>query len=279
MSRRARATLVLALPLLGGCGGGAPLLHPAHTLPRGDVTFAAGTSGHFALGDLRRAERRLDASHEATSAAERRDVVQGALVRFAASPGVAPFLSGRVGLGGQNEAGLSYFGRGLRLDARHAFEWPSVALSVGAAVSGVLSRPGDEPERRNAVAPGAGLRTIELTSLRGYGAELPVLFGYRSSADVVKLWAGLRAGIERDLFDASVVHSPDVALAAEGAALRAYGGALVGFSVGLSPIEVRVELDSTYQAIHGNVTTPAGELEGDVSGLSLTPAMAISAKF
>lgn len=285
MRGRARAQLVLGALSLTGCGGGAPLLHPAHTLPEGDVTFAAGTSGHFALGDLGRADRRLDEASSipggARTGAERTDFVQGALVRFAVAPGVAPFVGARVGLGSHNEAGLSYFGRGVRLDARHAFEWPSVALSLGAAVSGALSRAGDRPTRRLSDETGsdAGLRAIELTSLRGYGCELPVLFGYRSDADVVKLWAGIRAGLERDLFDVSLVESPDVALATEGDALRIYGGGLVGFSVGLSPIEVRVEVDAAYQAVHGNIVTLDGELEGDVSGLSLTPAMAISGKF
>lgn len=285
MSRRARAKLVLVALSLTGCGGGAPLLHPAHTLPEGDVTFAAGTSGHFALGGLRRADRRLDEASSmpggARSEAERREFVQGALVRFAVAPGVAPFVGARVGLGGHNEAGFSYFGRGLRLDARHAFEWPSLALSVGAAVNGALSRAGDQPTRQlsDEMGPDGGLRTIELTSVRGYGCELPVLFGYRSDADVVKLWAGLRAGLQRDLFDVSLVESPDVALATDGDALRFYGGGLVGFSVGLTPIEVRVELDAAYQAVRGSIVTLGGELEGEISGLTLTPAMAISGKF
>jgi hypothetical protein len=285
MLGRARASLVLGVLGLSGCGGGAPLLHPAHTLPQGEVTFAAGTSGHFSLAGLRSAENALDDAGGkgggARSSSERTAFAEGALARFAVAPGVTPFVGGRVGLGGHNEAGFSYLGRSLRFDARHAFEWPTVALSLGIAASGALSRAGDQPSRRLSEEgpPDSDLVRVKLTSLRGYGLELPVLFGYRSSADVVKLWAGLRVGVERDSFDIALVESPDVTLASEGEALRLWGGGLVGFSVGLAPIEVRVELDAAYQRVHGSLVTLEGELEGDVAGLSLTPAMAISAKF
>ena len=286
MNRRAGwAQLVLVTSLLSACGGGAPLLHPAHTLPDGDVTFAAGSSGRFSLGGLHRAESDLDATAAipggATTGTERATFVKGAISRFAIAPGVAPFLAARVGLGQHNEAGLTYTGRGARLDARHAFEWPNLALSVGVAASGALSRPGDQPQDHVGDEPGAdtGLRTISLTSLTGYGLELPVLFGYRSGADVVQLWAGLRVGLERDSFDVSLIEAPDTPLGSSGDANRFWGGGLVGFSVGLAPVEVRVELDGAYERVHGNLLTLGGELTGDVAGWSLTPAMAISAKF
>jgi hypothetical protein len=285
IARASGIKLALVAGLLNACGGGGPLLHPAHTLPEGEVTFAAGTSGRFALGGLHRAESDLDSAAStpggATTDGERTAFVKGAITRFAVAPGVAPFLAARVGLGEHNEAGLSYTGRGVRLDGRHAFEWPSLALSVGAALSGALSRPGDQPEDHVADAPGAdtGLRTVSLTSLTGYGVEVPVVFGYRSSADVVKLWAGLRAGFERDSFDVTLVEAPDTALGSSGHANRFWGGGLVGFSVGLAPVEVRVELDGAYERAHGNLLTLGGELTGEVAGWSLTPAMAISAKF
>lgn len=268
--------------LLVGCGGGAPLLHPAHTLPEGDVTFAAGSSGKLALGDLADADQRLDDAAAipsgATTSEERRRFVEGAIARFAMAPGVAPFAAARVGLGQQNEAGLSYLGRSLRIDGRHAFEWPNVALSVGLAGTGALARAGDKPPREVA-APDSGFRSVDVTSLTGYGVELPVLFGYRSSADVVMLWAGLRAGFERDTFDVALVEAPNEQFATSGAATRLWGGALVGFAVGLPPIQVRTELDVAYESAQGHLLTGTGELEVDVAGWSLTPALAISAKF
>jgi hypothetical protein len=236
-------------------------LHPAHTLPTGDVTFAAGTSGRFALGGLRRSEKDL--------------------VDVAVAPGVAPFVAGRVGLGDHNEGGLAYTGRGARLDARHAFEWPSVAFSVGGAAigtfanSGRQSNPSEEPT-------GGAARTLRLESVTGYGFELPMMFGYRSDADVVKLWTGLRAGFDRYGYNASEIEGEifvDRPRRVSGKATHYWGGGLVGFAIGLSPIEVRVEVDAAYESARGKVVTPSGELTGDAAGWSLTPAMAISAKF
>lgn len=270
--------------LLNACAGGTPLLHPAHTLPEGDVSFAAGTSGQLTLGELERANDRLDSAAGtpggANTEAARRGFVEGALTRMAVAPGVAPFAAARVGLGNHNEAGLSYTGRSFRLDGRHAIEWKTLALSFGAVATGALARPGDEPARRVGDMPraGGGLRALELTSLSGYGLELPVLFGYRSDADVVKAWVGLRGGLERDSANLSLVVTPDTALATTGDARRYWGGGLVGFSVGLAPIEVRVEVSGAYQTVHGSLSTEDGKVSASVAGWSLTPAMAISAK-
>jgi hypothetical protein len=274
--------LALGAVLLPACGGGGPLLHPAHTLPEGDVTFAAGTSGRFSLGGLHRAEKDLDGAAAipggARTGTELRGFTNGTLTRVAVAPGVAPFLAARVGLGHHNEAGLAYTGRGARLDGRHAFEWPNLAISVGGAALGAFAAPNDQA---NPPPPGSGkaLRAFTLRSVGGYGFELPVLFGYRSDADVVTLWTGLRAGFERDAFSASIIEAPDTAASAEGKATRFWGGGLVGFSVGLAPIEVRVEVDAAYESVHGELVTGETELTGDVAGWSLTPAMAISAKF
>lgn len=286
MTSRAAAGLVLASAwLLGACGGGAPLLHPAHALPEGAVEFAAGSSGQLTLGGLHRADASLERAGAVSGGVngdeERQSFARGALTRVAVAPGVAPFVSARAGLGTANEAGISYTGRSFRVDGRHAFEWPSLALSVGGSLRGDLTRPGDEPARNVRDMPGGdtGLRTVSLASVRGYGFELPVLFGYRSSADVVKLWAGLRAGIGRDTASVTLVEAPDVALASAARATRIWGGGLVGFSVGLKPIEARVELDAAYESVHGSLDTQAGALTVDVRGWSLTPAMAICTKF
>jgi hypothetical protein len=266
------------------CGGGAPLMHPAHTLTEGDVSFAAGTSGRVALGGLHDAQKQLDAAAAtpggSSTDSEREGFAKGAIARFAVALGVAPFLAGRVGLGNHNEAGLTYTGRGVRIDGRHAFEWPKLALSIGAGASGALARPGNEPDAKAGDAPGdTGLRTATLTSLTGYGLEVPLVFGYRSDADVVTAWIGVRAGFERDSFNLTLVESPDRPLGSNGHASRWWGGGLVGFSVGLSPIEVRVEVDGAYERATGKLRLNSGELSGTVAGWSLTPAMAISAKF
>ncbi|HEY6080142.1 MAG TPA: hypothetical protein VIW29_15115, partial [Polyangiaceae bacterium] len=214
---------------------------------------------------------------------------QGALTEFAVAPGVAPFVAARAGLGGHNEAGFAYTGRGIRLDGRHAFEWPSLALSVGAALSGALARPGELPPCDYRIAmptlclnepmdPFAGVRSVELSSLRGYGVELPVVFGYRSEADVVMLWVGARGGVERDTFDYTLI-TFDTVSASSGDATRFWAGGLLGFAIGLHPIQVRAELDVAYESVSGNLELGDGPVPADVSGVSLTPAMAISAKF
>lgn len=289
-SRLAVASVALGGALLGACGGGGPLLHPAHTLRNGEVSFTAGTSGRFGLGGLRRAERKLDDSIAiqggATTPDERAGFAQGAIARFAVGPGVAPFAAARVGLGSQNEAGLAWTGRGVRVDGRHAFEWKTYAFSVGLAATGLVTRPGKLPDQRvddpdSPLVPRGGLRSAELTSLGGYGLELPLLFGYRSDADVVQLWAGLRGGFERDSFQFRLVEWSDAAYGASGHATRFWGGGLVGFSVGLAPVEVRVEVNAAYENARGKLRLngDGGELSGDAAGLSLTPAMGISAKF
>jgi len=173
---------------------------------------------------------------------------------------------------------MAYTGRALRIDARHAIEWPSYALSLGVGGSGALSHSGDLPEQGPHQSAG-GLRVAELESLRGYGLDVPVLFGYRSDADVVLVWAGLRAGFERDDVDVSLVEAPDEAIAASAHATRLWAGGLVGFAVGLAPLQIRVELDAAYESVHGRLLTSGGELSARVDGLSLTPAAAISAKF
>lgn len=277
--------LALGAVLLPACGGGGPLLHPAHTLPEGDVGFAAGTSGRFSLGGLRDAEKQLDAASAtrggATTPEERNGFVKGALSRFAVAPGVAPFVAARVGLGHHNEAGLTYTGRAFRLDGRHAFEWTKVALSVGAMATGALARPGKQPplDIRDDFGGDPGLSKVTLASLTGYGLELPVLFGYRSDADVVKIWTGLRGGFERDSANVALVVAPNDLYASRASATRFWAGGLFGFSVGLAPIEVRVEVDAAYESVHGELVTGGSELTADVAGWSLTPAMAISAKF
>jgi hypothetical protein len=278
----AGARLTVGAVLLSACGGGGPLLHPAHTLAEGDVTFAAGTSGRLTLGGLRRAERALDGAAAIPGGArtdeERQGFTNGSLSEVAVAPGVAPFIAARVGLGHHNEAGLAYTGRGARLDARHAFEWPKLAISIGGAALGTFADSGRQGQP-SPEGSGFGLRTLSLRSVSGYGFEVPALFGYRSDADVVKLWTGLRAGFDRYGYNASTIETPGQSASVHGKATRFWGGGLVGFSVGLAPIEVRVEVDAAYDSVHGELVTGGDELTGDVAGWSLTPAMAISAKF
>src|SRR5687768_4674716 len=95
----------LLLPLaLCGCGGGAPLFYPAHPLQEGELAVAAGFSGQIVV-----APETLPGIS-----------VEPALEDGATSPGLAPYVGGRLGLGSGFEGGIAYTGRSARADARYA---------------------------------------------------------------------------------------------------------------------------------------------------------------
>jgi len=225
--------------LVAGCAGGGPLLHGAHALGPGATAQGAGFSGTFAAGDVKAAAR-------AARSADR-DAAADAI-----APGVAPWVGARVGIGGENEAGLTYTGRSLRLDARHAFEDGPRALSIGAGVSGIL-RSSDE--RRYADGSYS-------TSPWGFGFDVPILVGWRSDAGVVTLWAGARGGIDS-------IRWSDVDLQ------HRYIGTVTGLGLGFRHVHAALELDAYYQSV-------SGSLSGDdvrLSGLTLAPAAALLLTF
>jgi hypothetical protein len=272
-----RSLAVVFACCAAGCGGGAPLLHPAHVLPAGKVSAGAGVSGQFAFRGGQGA---------GASTAPEQHAFEDAIARASLSPGIAPWVGARAGLGGHFEMGLTYTGRSARADARRAFGGETVAVSVGAAASAVFSDPQDRVDDGMAPAPmgrlpasGGDLRAT------GYGFDVPVLVGWRSTASVVQGWLGARGGFER--IDGNLPFPPvgmERAPFASFSATRWYGGGLVGAAVGLWPVTVAVELDVTYQGVSGNASFPqqAGnprQRDGSVSGLTLAPAGAIIGKF
>jgi hypothetical protein len=280
---RARSFGVAAsLVTVAGCGGGVPLLHPAHVLPGGRVSTGAGVSGQFAFHSG--GSRRTPGDPEQAG-------LEDAVARAALSPGVAPWVGARVGLGARVEGGLVYTGRAVRLDARRAFGREAIAVSIGAGASAVFARATgpDEPGPRpptDRIAPAGG---PELAA-NGFGFDLPVLVGWRSSASVVQAWAGVRGGVERISGDLPLAPMPGAPPPpapppAELVATRWYGGGLVGAAVGLTPFYVVLELDVAYQAVSasarfdGSGGPGPARREGSVTGLTLAPAGAILGKF
>jgi hypothetical protein len=239
---RLGARSALAALAATSCAGGAPLLHGAHTLGGGDTAQGAGFSGTFAVGDARAA---VQSSEEG--------VHRAALDSLA--PGVAPWVNARIGLGSENEAGITYTGRAVRFDARHAFEDESTAISIGAGASGVLR--GDERTAPDGVT----------VAPAGFGFDVPILFGWRSSAGVVTLWAGARGGFEKVAANASPASEIDLK--------RFYGGGVFGFGLGFRHVHGVIELDGSYQNVSGSMGG------GDVrfSGITLTPAAALVLTF
>ncbi|MDI3286171.1 hypothetical protein [Polyangium sp. 15x6] len=231
---------------LGGCGGGVPLLHPAHVLSPGKVTLGAGLSGRPVLAAL--------PSAPGTDAAP----IERALQDLAIAPAVAPWVGGRIGITGSNEAGLTYSGRSVRLDGRHAFTLSkSVSLSMGLGGEVILARSG--------VDGGVGGGT-------GGGLDVPLLLGWKSTGELYSGWIGPRAGIS--WVRGSVL--PDDAtkpLALAGEHVRV--GMVAGFRLGFRHVHVALEIGGDWHTVSGSL----GETDVSFDQFSLTPAGALVVGF
>ena len=251
------------LASLIGCGGGVPLLHPAHALPPGRTAFAVGVSNRFVLGDAKRA---LDAVPPRPSGAPPEDARagRGVLVAVAEGPAVAPYFAARVGVPGTNEAGLSYSGQALRGDLRHAFDWGSSALSAGLGLTGRgFGQSAYDP-------PGT-----DLGGAHGVGVDLPILLGYRTDAELISVWGGVRGSF--DHWSGKV--SLDLQAPFELDASRIAFGPIFGMSLGLPPFWVSAELELDYAHVTGSLDRPGTRYDARIDGWSARPAGALVAKF
>ena len=246
--RRASAWRVSAIcaVCLTGCAGGGPLMHPARTLLPGKVRLTGGLTSQVATGPLAKALSQDPARVETQVAAA------------SVAPGVSPLVAARIGLASRFEAGLTYFGRGVRLDARRAFSIGKWDMSLGLGASAVLS--GGDWASANA----------SFHQLRGGGVDFPVLFGWESRAGVYHFWAGGRAGyehVEAGGIFATTASTPDPKLMGN----RLWGGPLIGLAAGLRPLHVAIELSATYQRIWGGYGAESVSLEG----FSIAPSAAL----
>jgi len=171
-------------------------------------------------------------------------------------------------VGAQVEGGLAYTGRSIRADVRRSFDLsPRWALSVGAGGSAALYGHQD----------GVVLPDVDLGELHGWGADVPVLVGYRSEGDLYMLWLGVRGGWEH--VDISEVSSDNGITLGQApvslSATRFWGGALVGFAVGFRHVHVGVELDASYASVSGDYD----DTHVQVSGITLAPATALWWRF
>lgn len=246
-----------------------PLLHGAHVQSEGQVSIAGGMTGQFATGAVATSiqdarETTVAGLSPVADSTER--YRKGALAITAVSPGLSPFLSGRVGLGGNNEAGLSYSGRATRIDARHAFSDETWALSVGLGAHALLMR-GEENH--------AALSGLQLGGVKGWGVDVPIVAGWQSKAQLFSAWAGARLGYERlggEIGLASAdAQSDRVGLAGS----RLWGGGVFGLSGGFRHLFVAFEIDALYQ--HASATM--GESDVKLSGLTIAPSGALVGHF
>jgi hypothetical protein len=241
-----------------------PLLHGAQTLDPGKVNAGAGLSGTFANGGTGAAV------HEArgamvTTADGRTAAARGDAVMAAVAPSVAPWVATRVGLASNNEAGLTYTGRAVRLDARHSFEDGALALSIGLGASFLFA--GHEQD-------GATPNTSFEIGLGSVGADVPVLLGWQSDAGVVTVWVGPRAGFERVNGNATL--DPLGASPSGSLDLRHwYAGGVAGLALGFRHLHGAFELDTYYQSVDGSLDG----LDVHVNGLTLAPSASLLATF
>ncbi len=253
-----------ALGLLSGCGGGVPLLHPAHVLPAYRTAFAVGVSDRFLLGDAQRALNGTEPPAPGTPDEPNRRVTRSALAELVEGPAVAPYAAARLGIPGSNEAGLSYSGQSLRGDFRHAFDWGAYALSAGLGVTGRFGQTATDlpPE-------------VDLSRSRAVGVDLPVLFGYRTDADLISVWGGVRGSFDRWSGTLSLDSDPAFELDAHRLAV----GPIFGMSVGLPPFWVSAELELDYAHVTGTLERPGARYDARIDGWSARPAGALIAKF
>jgi hypothetical protein len=252
--------------VVAGCGGGSPLLHGAHALRPGDVAIGAGFSGTFSTGDLGApVPRALSSPPDANTVGSLPSAAGGTALVAAVAPGVAPWVSARFGLPASNEAGLAYTGRGFRLDARHVLNSDRVAFSIGAGATWLL------PVSAEPADPQVGAAHLAAPSV---GFDVPFLVGWRSTAGIVSLWGGARAGYEHLEGDVTLL-TPRGTLEGSLSANRWYAGGIVGLGLGFRHLHGNLELDASYQDVRG---TGMGYAFG-AKGVTLTPAAALIATF
>lgn len=253
VGRAGLAGLTIACSLAIGCGGASPLMHPAHVLPEGKVSVGAGAAGQIAA--LERAQPVRD------------DKSAPVIEEYAVSPGLSPWASGRVGITGDNEAGITYAGRAFRVDFRHAFNLDPVYLSLGAAGSGVVPR-----------AKGGG---DDLGSAYGGGGDVPILVGWKSTADLYSVWAGARGGFEilnGSALESEIIQGGRTDVFLPFAGKHFFVGGLVGTKVGFRNLHVALEVDVLYHFGDGTFGENE-EHEASVQQLTISPGSALILTF
>lgn len=268
-----------------GCGGGAPLLHPAHVLAQEHVSMGAGVSSQFVTGD---ADRSIQAARDAMSDgavdsdAERASFVEGALAHSLLAPGLAPWVGARAGLGSSTEAGVTYTARAVRLDGRYALADEHFAASAGLGASGVLARPGADPPGEPRGGRDEQVPGLDIGGVSGFGLDVPLLVGWRSTASLFQLWVGGRGGYERLRGTAVVRIDPDPTQEDQAPfeAERWFALGVLGLGATIHPVTVALELDAGYQSGSGSLqlvgaSGSRSRLNGRLEGLTLAPGAAV----
>lgn len=195
------------------------------------------------------------------------DGTKGAMVASFVAPGIAPVIGARVGAGGGFEGGVTYLGRGGRIDMRKAFSNKSFALSIGAGFDAVFLGRSNDP-----------IPWVDASALDAFGFDVPIIVGWRSTAGLYQVWAGARGGYDHGTITARSTEPTGLAPTngtLEMSADHFYAGGLVGLAIGLRHIHVALELDASYVVVTGTFSN----VHASTGGLVLTPASAISWDF
>ncbi|MET0595375.1 MAG: hypothetical protein ABW133_21940 [Polyangiaceae bacterium] len=248
---------------LAACGGGVPLFHGPHALSPGQTATGVGLSGTFTTGSMRETVTRARSTTPSAVDPIPPDVsTKYAGIAASIAPETAPYVGMRLGLPSDNEVGLSYTGRYLRLDGRHAFESGHWALSIGGGLSGLwgsgFRSEQDTPSQQLAATTSA------------FGGDVPILFGWQSDAGVVSLWGGARGAFQRIVGD-SAGEGPSTSIGLNHWRV----GGVAGLSFGFRHVHTMLELETAYNSVSGDF----GLAHIKLSGVTLTPAGALRFTF
>jgi hypothetical protein len=276
--------LVIALlaSLLSGCGAALPVLQPAQVLPSGHVEAAAGLSGQLGVGDVdERIAAGRDLGAAGTAADRQEELLTASFLEAGVAPGLAPWVAAAVGLGSGNEAGLQYTGRSLRIGLRHAWTWDALALSVGAGGASVITRR-NQAEVADTSSDGLTSSGVDWYA-RGFAADLPIVFGWQAPGRILGAWVGARMGFEALDGGLPFVQGASVA-DAPAQAHQWYGGGLIGASVGVAPLWVRLELSANYHDVRGEAVLDWSDVEPETleirtTAFTISPAAALIVEF
>lgn len=258
-------------------------MHPAHPLASQRVTMGAGVSNNFVLGG---ADESIESARQTTvpsgvpEPSDRQQYAEGAIVHTLVAPGLAPWVGARVGIGYGTEGGVTYTGRAARIDGRYALYNDRTALSFGVGASGILSHPTSDSPGSGTPGTARGVPGVDASGVTGWGLDVPIIAGWRSDAELVQIWGGLRGGYERIFGEIRLRASLDQQeeFRADLSAHRWFAGGLLGLAVGVRPFWVGVELDLAYQRLGGQLEW-AGTRAVAVEGFTLAPTGAVIGKF
>ena len=117
---------------------------------------------------------------------------------------------------------------------------------------------------------------MNLDATTGWGVDIPILFGWQSSADIVWWWIGARGGFET-LRGQVALNRPEPSPPLDGDidARRYYALGLTGLAVGFRHLRAAIEVQGGYQRAEGALW----ETDVLVEGATVSPAAALIGKF